>query len=254
MIFAAGLGTRLKPFTDSHPKALAEVCGRPLLGLVIGKLKAAGVDQFVINIHHFGRQICDYLAQNDDFGVRIDISDESDRLLDTGGGILAARRWLDDGDDFVVHNADILTDFDIKAMTAFHRDSLSDVSLLGAQRKTKRYLVFGRVDHVMHGWTNIETGETRPAGLEVTDGQQLLAFGGVHVLSPGIFPSLERYARTIGEGREIPKFSIIDFYIASCDHLKISAYCPPLPYRWHDIGKPESLASAEKDFAQTIKM
>lgn len=254
MIFAAGLGTRLKPFTDNHPKALAEVCGRPMLGLVIDKLKTAGVDEFVINIHHFGQQIRDYLKQNDDFGVKIDISDETDRLLDTGGGILAARCWLNGSEDFIVHNADILTDFDIKVMTAYHRDSGSDASLLGAVRKTKRYLVFGKDDNVMRGWTNIESGETRPSGFELTDDMNLLAFGGVHVLSPRIFFDLERYAGSISEGREMPKFSITDFYIASCDRLKISAYCPAESYRWHDIGKPESLAAAEKDFLQGLEM
>lgn len=248
MIFAAGLGTRLKPFTDRHPKALAEVCGHPMLGLVIEKLKAAGVDEFVVNIHHFGQQIRDYLRQNGDFGVKINISDETDRLLDTGGGILAARRWLDDGNDFIVHNADILTDFDIKSMTGHHRDSRSDASLLAAVRKTKRYLAFGKDDSVMRGWTNIETGETRPSGFEVTDDIKLLAFGGVHVMSSRIFSDLERYACSIGEGSAMPKFSITDFYIASCNDSKISAYCPAENYRWHDIGKPESLAAAEQDF------
>lgn len=253
MIFAAGLGTRLKPFTDSHPKALAEVCGRPMLGLVIEKLKRAGITDFVVNIHHFGSQICDYLRQNDNFGVEIEISDESGCLLDTGGGILAARQLLDCGDDFVIHNADILTDFDMNKMIEFHHCSNNDVTLLVASRKTKRYIAVDKISGKMCGWINIESGETRPSGFEVTEEHRLLAFGGVHVVSPRIFAMLDDFSADYkcADGCS-SKFSIMDFYIQACRTLKIGAYCPSESYMWHDIGKPESLSAAENDMASFL--
>ena len=246
MIFAAGLGTRLKPFTDRHPKALAEVGGTPMLGLVISKLKHAGITQMVVNVHHFAGQIVDYLKANDNFGVTIDISDESDLLLDTGGGILAARRWLDGGEPFIVHNADILTDFDIVAMADAHSRDKADVSLLTASRKTSRYLLFdGERD--LRGWENISTGELRPASLTSADGLDPLAFGGVHVISPRVFDALEGYARDNFGATKHP-FSITPFYVDMCDTLKIKSYQPAESYRWHDIGKPESLVEAHADF------
>ncbi len=249
MIFAAGLGSRLKPFTDRHPKALAEVGGTPMLGLVIGKLKRAGVTDMVVNVHHFATQITDYLDANGNFGVRIDVSDESDRLLDTGGGILAAREWLDGDAPFIVHNADILTDFDISDMVAAHNRGNADVSLLTASRKTSRYLLFDN-DGNLRGWENISTGELKPASLTSADGLDALAFGGIHVISPRVFDALAGYSRdNYGEGRHT--FSIIPFYVDSCDSLKISSYQPAGDYRWHDIGKPQSLVEANEDFRRS---
>lgn len=253
MIFAAGLGTRLKPFTDAHPKALAEVCGRPMLALVIEKLKRCGVNEFVVNVHHFADQIVDYLHDNDDFGVTVHISDERDCLLDTGGGILAARQWLDRGEDFIVHNADILTDFDVKAMMRSHVDSRSDATLLVADRQTSRYLVFDRDDAMMRGWTNIQTGQTRPDGFTLSDDMRLLAFGGVHIISPKIFPCLEQFASRYSSDCIKPKFSIMDFYIDACSHLQIQGFQPTGQYLWHDIGKPQSLSEAEEDYKTLLK-
>jgi hypothetical protein len=248
MIFAAGLGTRLKPFTDSHPKALAEVGGTPMLGLVIDKLRRAGVTEMVVNVHHFAGQIVDYIKANDNFGVTIYISDESDCLLDTGGGILAARRWLDGDEPFIVHNADILTDFDLCDMLDIHRRGNADVSLLTASRKTSRYLLFDSACR-LRGWENISTGELKPATLDSADGLDAFAFGGVHVISPRVFKALDRYARAnYGEGRH--PFSVIPFYVDTCDSLKIMSYQPAQSYRWHDIGKPRSLVEANEDFAR----
>ncbi len=251
MVFAAGLGTRLKPFTDSHPKALAEVCGRPMLGLVIERLKKFGVDELVVNIHHFGDQIIDYLHKNDNFGITIHISDERSRLLDTGGGILAAREWLDDGNRFIIHNADILTDFDLAAM--YERMITTDgvAMLMVAPRHTSRYLMFEPSSMRMQGWINVDTGLVRPDGLS-TDGLNQLAFGGVHVISSSIFEPLAEYARHLEGDRAdfdgVARFSIMDFYIDRCRELPIYGYTPQSDYVWHDIGKPASLVSAEKDF------
>ena len=252
MIFAAGMGTRLKPFTDFHPKALAEICGRPMLGLVIEKLKSVGVDDFVVNIHHFGKQIIDYLEANNNFGVTIHVSDERTRLLDTGGGILAARRWLDGTEPFIVHNADILTDFDITDMVGRHIETGAAATLLCKHRDTSRYLLFDSSDGRMRGWTNIKTGELKPRTLASADGLDALAFGGVHVVSPRIFAALEKYAASLGGEGAIPKFSITDFYISDCAEELIYGYSPANPYRWHDIGRMESLAEAELDFCESV--
>lgn len=250
MIFAAGLGTRLKPFTDFHPKALAEVCGRPMLGIVIERLKSFGIDEFVVNVHHFADQIIDYLHINNDFGVRIHISDETPKLLDTGGGILAARRWLDGNDPFIVHNADILTDIDLAEMLSVARSSDALSTLLVAHRSTKRYLLFDSDSMMLKGWTNIETGQYRPDGFLMSDRDLRLAFGGVHIISPAVFPSLAAYAESKADDGvgAIPKFSITDFYIDNCSTLPIKGYMSSKPYYWHDIGKPEALEAARRDF------
>lgn len=140
MIFAAGLGTRLKPLTDHMPKALVPVAGRPMLEHVILKLKAAGFNELVINIHHFGEQILDFLRANQNFGLTIHISDERDCLLDTGGGIRKAEPFFRGNEPFLVHNVDILSDTDLKALYEYHRQSGNDATLLASRRK--RYAIF----------------------------------------------------------------------------------------------------------------
>lgn len=241
MVFAAGLGTRLKPFTLSHPKALVEVGGEPMLKRVICKLRDAGISEIVVNVHHFASQITEYLKSNDNFGADIHISDESNLLLDTGGGISHASRWLE-GDDFVVHNADILTDFPISSMINYFYASDSDAVLLTDKRDTSRYLLFDAKKR-MHGWTNIKTGELRPVGL-VAQGLTPLAFGGVHVISHRILPLISQYAAPA------TPFSIIDFYISNCRTRRFSAFTPEGKYLWHDIGKPESLEKAQAAISQ----
>lgn len=236
MVFAAGLGTRLKPFTLSHPKALVEVGGQPMLKRVITKLRDAGISEIVVNVHHFASQIIDYLRDNNNFGIDIRISDETGMLLDTGGGIKAAAKWLGD-DDIIVHNADILTDFPIREMIDnFYRND-SDATLLAAKRDTSRYLLFD-ADKIMRGWTNIKTGQVRPEGI-ATAGLSSLAFGGVHVISKRMLPLISNFTT------EAVPFSIIDFYISYCETRRFSAFTPTEEYLWHDIGKPESLEKAQ---------
>ncbi len=237
MIFAAGLGTRLYPITESIPKAMVEVGGVPMLRRVIEKLKAIGVNEMVINVHHFADKIIDYLHSNNGFGVEIHISDERDLLLDTGGGILAARRWLDGDELFIVHNADILTDFSLKDMLSAQRNGQYDATLLVSGRTTSRYLLFDNTGR-MAGWKNSKTGEVRPAGLDDRN-LQCAAFGGVHVMSPSVFPALEKYSSENGR-----VFSITPFYISECGRLNIHGYRPFGDYAWFDIGKPETLESA----------
>lgn len=242
LIFAAGLGTRLKPFTLEHPKALVPVGGVPMLQRVILKLKDVGIRRIVVNVHHFSGQIIDFLRANGDFGLDIAISDESARLLDTGGGILAAGKLLSGDGPVLVHNADIITDFDLSDMMRRHEARGADATLLVAERDTSRYLLIDG-DGRMRGWTNVKTGEVRMPDGECADaGFRRRAFGGVHMLSPSVFASIEAYA----DGRV--EFPIMPFYISSCGELRIEGYEPTSPYRWFDVGKPESLRQAEAAF------
>ncbi len=242
MIFAAGLGTRLRPITDSMPKALVEVGGRPMLHHVLMRLIEVGITEVVINVHHFALMISDYLKRNGNFGLTIHISDESGQLLDTGGGILAARKWLDraDGQPFVVYNADILTNFNLADMICSHINHKADSTLLVSDRPTLRYFLFDESSDRLRGWTNISTGEVRPRGLDESCCRKY-AFGGIHILSPSVFNLLESYSSKSGS-----VFSITPFYVDVCNKLNIQLYKPVEPYRWIDIGKHTSLIEARR--------
>ncbi|MDE6100681.1 MAG: nucleotidyltransferase family protein [Paramuribaculum sp.] len=237
MVFAAGLGTRLYPLTASCPKALVDVCGTPMLARVIRKLISAGVDDLVVNVHHFPDMIIDYLAKNDNFGVSIRVSDERDLLLDTGGGLQKAASLFGYEGPVVVHNADIFTDFDLRPMIESHMRSDDDATLLVSGRKTSRYLLFDSESR-MRGWVNRSTGEVRPCGV-TEDALAHKAFGGVHVVSG-------RLLRKLAENAGNVPYSITPFYIDRCNELKISAYEPSGSYAWFDIGKPETLESCRR--------
>lgn len=162
MIFAAGLGSRLKPLTDTMPKALVPIAGRPMLEHVILKLKAAGFTEIMINIHHFGEQILDFLKANENFGLIIHISDERDLLLDTGGGVKKARSFFENSDEpFLIHNVDILSDVNLKELYDYHLQSGAVATLLASQRKTSRYLLFD-TDKRLCGWINKDTEQVKP--------------------------------------------------------------------------------------------
>lgn len=243
LIFAAGIGSRLKPFTDSHPKALARVGGKPMLQRVIEKLRDAGADRIVVNVHHFASQIEQFIETNCSFGADIAVSDESELLLDTGGGLLKAENLLQatTGEPIVLHNADILTDAPVKEMVDAHLATGADATLLASVRESSRRLYF---DHGgrLRGWRNERTGDCRPSGFhpELHGGYHPLAFNGVHVVSPSLFPYLRSYAEKRGK-----VFSITDFYIETAEKLCIRPFGPATPYMWHDIGTPEKLARAE---------
>lgn len=237
MIFAAGLGTRLKPLTDHMPKALVCVGGRPMLEHVILKLKASGFTEAVINIHHFGQQIIDFLHANGNFGMTIHISDERGQLLDTGGGIKKASVFFQGNEPFLVHNVDILSNTDLKALYMHHREKGCDATLLVSERSTSRYLLFDD-DNGLQGWINRKTGETKPETFVYTPGRyNEYAFSGIHVLSPSIL----RYM----DDRWTGKFSIMDFYLQNCHKAMIEGYIDG-NLRLMDIGKPETLAQAER--------
>ena len=235
MIFAAGLGTRLKPLTDTMPKALVPVASQPLLWHVVQKLKAAGFERIVVNVHHFAQQIIDYLQANNNFGLDIRISDETDGLLETGGGIKKALPLFDASSLVLIHNVDILSNVDLQALYAFAEQSATDALLLVSRRKTKRYLLFDD-EYLLDGWTNIETGEVRSPypSLDPTELKQL-AFSGIHVLSPRVFPLFN----------EMPsRFGIIDFYLKYCHQCAFLGY-EKKDLRLMDVGKLDTLSEAE---------
>lgn len=240
MIFAAGLGTRLKPITDTTPKALVPVAGRPLIAHVMARLQAAGVDDFVVNVHHFADQIITYLAEHQQEGVTVAVSDERDGLLETGGAILKAEPLLG-GDDFLVHNVDILSDLDLEwFMGQMRPDAVS--TLLVSERVTQRYFLFDD-DMRLVGWTNVATGEVRTPfeGLDVEKCRKL-AFAGIHGMSGGIFDAM----RALGfEGR----FSIVDFYLkAAAEYAIYGVVAEDLTLV--DVGKLSTLEVAE-EFCRT---
>lgn len=231
MIFAAGIGSRLRPWTLSHPKALVEVGGTPMLGRVIESLKHLGITRMVVNTHHFAPQIADYLAQAHDFDIHIDISDESNLLLDTGGGLLHAQSLLEGEDPILLHNADVLTSlFSIEGLPELGD---ADVLLMVSERASSRSLIFDP-DGRLTGWRNNSTGATRGRA----EGEPL-AFNGIHLVSPRIFPTLQAYAHTKGE-----VFSLTDFYLDTCSTLTIRCQRMPSEAKWFDVGRPESLEQA----------
>ncbi len=245
MIFAAGLGTRLKPLTDTMPKALLPIAGKTLLQWQIEKLRNAGIREIVVNVHHFADQIIDYLCLNDNFGCRIVVSDEREQLLETGGGLYKAKELLCDGSKAPVLacNVDILSNIHIEDFKkAYSPDMLG--LLVVSPRQTQRYLLFD-TGLRLHGWTSIATGEVRPAGLPDADTFRRLAFSGMQILSPVIFENMETTIAQKG-----CKFSLIDLYLNLCATQPLYGYIPA-GYRMMDVGKIDQLATAEA-FASTL--
>jgi len=229
MIFAAGLGTRLRPLTDTRPKALVEVNGQTLLAHTISTLKAVGVERIVVNVHHFAQMIVDYLDSNDNFGLDIRISDESSELLDTGGGIKHARHLFDPSEPVLIHNVDIFSNTDIRRL--YNNIGVADALLLVSSRTTKRYLLFDESMR-LKGWTNVETGEVKSPNAQFSpDGLRKLAFAGIHLFSPTLFPLMDEWP---------DRFGIIDFYLKCCAMRNILGYSQP-NLRLIDVGKPEAL-------------
>ncbi len=252
MIFAAGLGTRLKPLTDSMPKALVPVGGRPLIDIVVERLMAQGYQHFVVNVHHFAQQIIDHV-ENSDYAYFVHFSDERDKLLETGGGLKKAAPLFPDDSPVLIHNVDILDNVDYGWFARQHLPE-EDAVLLVSRRKTKRYLLFDAGMRLM-GWTNIETGEVKspfpwlrnaPLDLStplspwrVAGGEVSLypfAFSGIHSFSPRLFPLMERFP---------DRFPIMDFYLSICHRSRIVGLVKD-DLRLLDVGKLDTLAEAEQ--------
>ena len=246
MIFAAGLGTRLKPYTDHCPKAMVEVAGRPMIAHQLEKLHKAGFGRVVINVHHYAEQIIDYVNANNGFGLDVAFSDERGQLLDTGGGIRKALPLFTPESPVLIHNVDIFSNADLAALYKDHVNNGDDASLLVSERSTSRYFVFNDENHLV-GWKNLQTGEVRTSfdELQTTLKQlekddelyRLRAFSGIHVISPTLFPLLEQQGEV---------FSITNFYWQNSLKQRIRCIEAPKNLQWVDAGKPEALKRAEE--------
>lgn len=247
MIFAAGLGTRLKPLTDTLPKALVPLAGKPLLQWQIEHLKAAGITDIVVNVHHFPDMIINYLHDNDNFGCRIAVSDERDMLLETGGGLRKAEELLTSSPNspiasspILICNVDILSNIDIPTLlNAYNPDEMGVVVV--SERDTQRYLLFDEENRLC-GWTNIATGEVRGEEAIRRGGEEVmkkLAFSGMQVLNPRIFDCMDKVVEQKGN-----KFSLIDLYLSIAEKEILKAYIPE-NYRMMDVGKITQLSEAE---------
>ena len=225
MILAAGHGTRLKPLTDNKPKALVEVQGKTLLEIIILQLKQFGFTDIIINVHHFANQIIDFVNKND-FGVNIEISDERDKLLDTGGGILKAKDFFSDEKAFLVHNVDILSDIDLFDLFKSHIKSDALATLAVKQRTTSRQLLFDSEGNLCQ-WKNVQTGEIKNAR-EPFGELSPFAFSGIHILSTEIFKQITQQGA----------FSIIDTYLQLAKHFPIKSYIHNYS-KWYDMGRYE---------------
>ena len=234
MILAAGLGTRLRPLTDSRPKALVEVAGRTLLEITLERLRSFGIHEVIINVHHFADMILDYLKTKDNFGMRIEVSRE-EVLLDTGGGLKRAAWFFREGSDpFILHNVDVISTIDLQRMVQFHTENQALATLAVQDRKTSRPLLFDEQLQLC----GRRSGRDQKTEL-VRSSQQVLAlaFSGIHVISPRLF------AMMIEEG----VFSIITSYLRlAAQGEKILAFRAD-EYYWRDLGRPEHLMQAVED-------
>ena len=250
-VFSAGLGTRLKPLTDTMPKALVPLAGKPLLQWQVERLRDAGITDIIVNVHHFPDMIIDTIRQNDGWGCHITVSDERDLLLDTGGGLRKAKYEIINhksqmaSDPILACNVDILSNIDLRALIASYTSSTSPTSLLVvSERETQRYLCFDSENNLC-GWTNISTGQLRGH-----DGRHL-AFSGMQILSPEVLALLPQMPAD--------KFSLIDFYMAICEKqiknpkseiINLKAYIPDA-FRMMDVGKIDQIEEAER-FAESL--
>jgi len=234
MIFSAGLGTRFKPWTDVHPKALALVNGKSLLQRNIEYLQQYGIKDVVVNVHHFADQIVDAVKKNNGWGSHVIISDETDEVLETGGGLLKARPLLEDGHPFITLNVDILTDLDINKLLVFHEQHKPLISFGISDRKTSRYFLFDDTNRLC-GWRNVKTGEEK-ISINKPHLQQK-AYSCVVVFQPEVFSFI----------RQRGKFSLTETYLDLAGEHAILGY-DHSGDKFVDVGKPESVVEAEKLF------
>ena len=234
MILAAGLGTRFKPWTDQHPKALALINGKTLLQRTIEYLQQYDIRDVVINVHHFADQLEEAIQKDKGWGSNITISDERDGVLETGGGLLKAKEFLRD-DTFLTINVDILTDLNLKYFLSFHQQQQSLITLAVSDRKTSRYLLFNKYNRLC-GWRNKKTGEEKI----VIHAPELMekAYSGIALFEPSVFDVISLSG----------KFSLIDLYLSLAATNKIADFDHSSD-RLIDVGKPESVAVAEQMFS-----
>lgn len=246
MILAAGIGSRLKPLTDNKPKALIEVNGIPMLEIIIKRLIRFGFTKIIINVHHLAHQVIDFLKVNDNFGIEILISDESNQLLDTGGAIFHARQLIGNDLPLLIHNVDVLTEIDYHEFYNFHIKSDALVSLAIQKRSTNRYFLFDE-NSILCGWKNVKTGETKQ-GRKTPDQAVPMAFSGVHIIGPGFF---EKALANNCLPSDSVCFSIIDVYLCLAARNKINAF-DHTGTLFLDMGKHENLQEAARILKNSI--
>ena len=243
MVLAAGLGTRLRPLTDDRPKALVEIGGRTLLEITLSRLRAFGVREVIINVHHFAGMIVEYLKAQDNFGMRIEVSGE-ELLLDTGGGLKKASWFFLEDDQrlnapFLLHNVDVISTIDFGCMLQAHRERRALATLAVQERETSRYLLF---DDRLQLCGRRAGREKESEAVRPSEKLQALAFAGIHVISPrlltmmseeGAFPIISTYLRLAARGEVITGFRADEYY-------------------WRDLGKPDQLRQAEEDYRQKL--
>jgi N-acetyl-alpha-D-muramate 1-phosphate uridylyltransferase len=243
MILAAGLGSRLKPWTDHHPKALAIVNGKSLLQRNIEYLQQYDIHNIVVNVHHFADQIVNAIKENNGWGSVVVISDETDMVLETGGGLLKAKELLAQQENFVLMNCDILTNLDLQKMIDYHVHANALATLAIVQRTTSRYLLFNE-EHEMVGWHNVTTNEEKLPAHKKLIAHEVpapYAFSGIHIVHRSIFDHIHFTG----------KFSMIDLYLDICNTQKIIGYNHTNDLVL-DVGKPEAIEKAEQLFPQTF--
>ena len=233
MIFAAGLGTRLRPLTNNKPKALVEINGKTLLEIVITKLKIEGISRIIINVHHFANDVIQFIKDRNYFDIDIVFSNEKDELLDTGGGLKVASQYFSKNTDILVYNVDILSDIDINEMYNYHKKSTAIATLAVRNRETSRYLLFDK-NNILCAWENVKTNEKKFSRQSETELNRL-AFSGIHILSPEFFEKIS----------ENGVFSIIDVYLRLAKNNYIQAYNHSSTF-WLDLGKIDALTKAEE--------
>ena len=243
MILAAGLGTRLRPLTDNRPKALVEINDRTLLEITLARLRAVGVHDVIVNVHHFADKVVDYLQANNNFGMRVEVSRE-DELLDTGGGLKKAA-WFFQGDaknkdaPFLLHNVDVLSSIDLSRMLEAHKGSRALATLAVQDRSTSRYLLFDENDQLCGRRAG---REGQPEFARACSSPHAVAFSGIHVISPRLLSMLS----------EDGAFSIITSYLRlAAQGEKIQAFAAD-QYYWRDLGRPENVAQAEQDVQNKV--
>ncbi len=231
-ILAAGLGTRLAPFTLDRPKALVELNGITLLEKAIRKVNELAVTEIIINVHHFGDQIVDFLRSKENFNLKISVSDERGQLLDTGGAILKAKSLLGSTEPFLLYNVDVLSAIDLNELSVYHTQKGGLATMAVRERSTDRYLVFNQ-NMLLSGWKNIKSGEEKIS--RSCDQPRNFAFSGIQIIEPQLLSLIT----------ETGKFSIIDLYLRLAKSEAIYGYHDTSEY-WMDCGKPDQLATAEK--------
>lgn len=238
LLFAAGLGTRLKEHTHDKPKALVSLADKPLLQHAIEHLKQFGISDITINVFHFAEQVISFVEENNSFGIDIHISDERDQLLDTGGGLKKAGTFLKGNEPILIYNVDVISNLDLNVLLKYHQEQKALATLVVRQRETSRYLMFDQ-NLQLAGWKNFSNGETIISRPESFADAQPLAFSGIHIIQPEFLELIT----------EVGKFPIMDLYLRLAQNHSIKAFVDRSDL-WMDLGKPEQLLAAEKLFSK----